>query len=96
MSDFYQTGVVTTLHRHDQGGLERLEDELEEFTRQTPVGLVLPALFSEFEHPAMRRIVEELKGARYIRRIVLPLARASREQCEQARSFFEGFNTEAR
>jgi glucosyl-3-phosphoglycerate synthase len=47
MSDFYQTGVVTTLHRLNPDGLERLEGELQEFTGNRPVGLVLPALYSE-------------------------------------------------
>jgi glucosyl-3-phosphoglycerate synthase len=44
MSDFYQTGMVTTLHRLHNNGLERLEAELERFSTVNPIGLVLPAL----------------------------------------------------
>jgi glucosyl-3-phosphoglycerate synthase len=94
MADFYQTGVVTTLHslsQHD--GLPRLEAELESFAARRPIGLVLPALYSEFETPAMQRIVRELREVRYLRRIVLALARADRSQYERAMEFFEGFHT---
>lgn len=93
MADFHQTGVVTTLHRLKPDQTERLELELERFARSRPVGLVLPALYSEFETPAMQRIVPELKKVRYLQRIVLVLARANREQYLRARSFFKDFYT---
>ena len=91
MADFYQTGVVTTLHRLQTDGLPRLEAELEKFAAGNPIGLVLPALYSEFETPSMRRIKEQLAKVRYLRHIVLVLARASAEQYENAREFFDGF-----
>jgi len=93
MSDFYQTGLVTTLHRLKPNSLERLEGDLERFSRIRPIGLVLPALYSEFETPAMKGIVEELRHVRYLQRIVVPLAKASLEQLERAKSFFNGFYT---
>src|SRR5689334_5665251 len=91
MADFYQTGVVTTLHRLSADGLDRLEQELLEFTETLPVSLVLPALYSEFETPAMRTIVSELRKVRYLREIVIALARADNEQQRRARRFFDGF-----
>ena len=93
MSDFHQTGVVTTLHRLCSDGLGRLERELECFSSTTPVGLVLPALASEFEHPAMAGIVAELRRVRYLRRIVLALGRANQAEYERARAFFRDFPT---
>jgi len=93
MADFYQTGVVTTLHRLNPNGLGRLESELERYSEDTPVGLVLPALYSEFETPAMARIAGELAGVPYLRRIVVALGRANREQYERAKAFFAGFRT---
>lgn len=93
MADFYQTGDVTTLHRLTPNHVERLEADLERFARNKPIGLVLPALYSEFETPAMQRIVGELRKVRYLQRIVVMLARATREQYERARGFFEGFYT---
>lgn len=93
MSDFYQTGVVTTLHRLKQNSIERLEGDLERFGRTRPIGLVLPALYSEFETPAMRRIVPELRQVRYLQRIVVTLGRATREEYERACSFFQDYYT---
>ncbi len=93
MADFYQTGVVTTLHRLTPNHIERLEADLERFVRNKPVGLVLPALYSEFETPAMQRIVPELRKVRYLQRIVVVLARANPEQFERARDFFRDFYT---
>ena len=93
MSDFYQTGVVTTLHRLKPNSVERLEGDLEKFSRNRPIALVLPTLYSEFETPAMQRIVAELRKVRYLQRIVVVLARATAEQFDLARSFFKDFYT---
>ncbi len=91
MADFYQTGLVATLHRLNPNGLERLESELERFSSETPIGLVLPALYAEFETPAMRRIADELARVRYLRRIVVALGRADQSQYERVVRFFEDF-----
>jgi glucosyl-3-phosphoglycerate synthase len=58
MSDFYQTGVISTLHRFPGRPLEKMEAELKRFQRQQPVTLLLPCLWSEFEGPALPRIIE--------------------------------------
>jgi glucosyl-3-phosphoglycerate synthase len=92
MADFHQCGPVTTLHRLSHDGLGRVEAELEHYCTRTPVGLVLPALFTEFERPAMSGIVSELARARYLRRIVVALGCATRDQYEYARSRFDGFS----
>ncbi len=91
MSDFFQPGLITTLHRLTPGGTERLESELERFNETNPIGLVLPALYREFQSPAMQGIVDELRTVRYLRRIVCAVGSATREQYEHARTFFEGF-----
>jgi len=93
MADFYQTGVVTTLHRLRPNDLERLEADLERFSRSRPIGLVLPALYSEFDTPAMQRIVPELRQVRYLQRIVVALGRANRSQYERVLDFFDSFYT---
>jgi glucosyl-3-phosphoglycerate synthase len=92
MADFYQTGTVATLHRLRKNGFERLERELATFSESSPIGLVLPALYAEFERPAMHRIIADLKGCRYLRHIVVVLAQASSEQYCEARSYFEDFS----
>lgn len=93
MSDFYQTGVVTTLHRLRSNSVERLEGDLERFSRSRPIALVLPALYSEFGTPAMQRIVRSLQQVRYLQRIVVALGRATREDYERAMGFFQNFYT---
>jgi glucosyl-3-phosphoglycerate synthase len=93
VADFYQTGVVTTLHRLTQNHVERLEGDLERFAHSRPIGLVLPALFSEFETLAMQRIVSELQRVRYLQRIVVAVGRATQDQFAKARSFFANFYT---
>ncbi len=93
MADFYQTGTLTTLHRLTRDHTERLEADLETYGRNRPIGLVLPALISEFETSAMQRIVTTLQKVRYLQRIVVVVGWASREQFVQAKSFFENFYT---
>jgi glucosyl-3-phosphoglycerate synthase len=88
MADFFQNGVVTTLHNLQADCACRLEPQLIDFSERTPVALVLPALYQEFETPAMSRIVEELSRVRYVRRIVLALGQATDLQYLHARSFF--------
>jgi glucosyl-3-phosphoglycerate synthase len=80
MSDFYQTGVIATLHRLKKGGHEKLEKELLIYSIQRPIALVLPVLFGEFEKPAMPRIIEELKKVKYLRQIIITLDRANADQ----------------
>ncbi len=91
MSDFHQTGCVTTLHRLNPDGLPRLEAELRRYAQTRPIGLVLPALYAEFETPAMRGIVDELASVDYLRHIVVALGRASRAEYMKARAFFADF-----
>jgi len=76
MSDFYQTGVISTLHRFPGTKLEKMEGDLKRFQRQQPLTLLLPSLWLEFEGPAMPKITEELRHVRYLRQIVLVLDRA--------------------
>ena len=91
MADFYQTGDVTTLHRLKTGINTRMESELREVAEHVSIGLVLPALYSEFETPAMRRIANELAGVSYLRHIVVSLGRADPTQHQKVLEFFADF-----
>ncbi|MCC6585358.1 MAG: glycosyl transferase [Bryobacterales bacterium] len=91
MADFFQNGRVTTLHNLNRDAAARLERQLVEFSENTSVTLVLPALYSEFEGPAMARIAEQLHSARFLGRIVLALGQADEGQYLHARSFFDSF-----
>jgi glucosyl-3-phosphoglycerate synthase len=87
MSDFYQTGIITTLHNIGKPSFERLEKDLREQSRVRPIALVLPALYSEFEGRAMPGIVSELSKVKYLEQIVLVLGRASDKEFFKAREF---------
>ena len=80
MSDFYQTGVVATLHRLGPSQLDMLEQQLARFAELQPIALVLPALYSEFENPAMEGILRELSQVRYVQQFVVTTARTNAEQ----------------
>jgi glucosyl-3-phosphoglycerate synthase len=87
MSDFYQTGVIATLHRLGRPNAQKIESELETFARQRPIALVLPSLYSEFESGALPRIIEQLTEAKYLRQIVLTLGGADADQFSQAKDY---------
>ena len=82
MADFYQTGIVTTLHRLGKPNLEKIEAELEVYSQVRPIGLVLPALFSDVKGEAMKGIVEELKKVKFVKEIVVTLGSASDDEFE--------------
>ncbi len=88
MGDFYQNGIVTTLHNLQQRPLRDLEAELLRFSRQRPMTLVLPCLYSELQGPALSHIVDELIEVPYLDEIVIGLDRASAEEYRHARRFF--------
>jgi glucosyl-3-phosphoglycerate synthase len=88
MPDFYQTGVVTTLHRLNHTKVEHLERDLERFTVAEPVALVLPCLVDELDRPALPRIVDQLRRVRYLDTVVVSLGRASEEGVARTRELF--------
>lgn len=88
MADFYQNGVVTTLHNLGQRTTEDMEAELEEFSKTRPLGLILPSLFSELEGKALPDIINKIKEVKYLSEIVIGLDRADLEQYKHALSFF--------
>ncbi|MBI5026977.1 MAG: glycosyl transferase [Nitrospirae bacterium] len=88
MSDFYQTGVVATFHRLGRVDLEKIEAELTWYTQERPVALVLPSLYSELEGDALKGIVRELKGVKYIKEIVVTLGPATEKEFKHAKKFF--------
>lgn len=91
MADFYQTGDVTTLHRLKTGISPRIENELTQIASHVSIGLVLPALYSEFETPAMGKIASELAEVSYLRHIVVALGRAGRAEYDKVVEFFSDF-----
>jgi len=88
MSDFFQTGIIATLHRLGKPDTEQLQAQLVPLSKKRPVALVLPSLVSECETPALDRIVSELIQVPYLNEIVVSLDQADRKKFEMAREFF--------
>ena len=89
MGDFYQNGIITTLHDLNQRSLEELETELCHYSKTRPMTLLLPSLYSELQGEALPAIIEQLKDVPYLNEIVIGLDRADAEQYHDAIRFFE-------
>lgn len=88
MGDFYQNGIITTLHNMSKRPVEELEKELNSFRKNRPMGLVLPSLYSELEGDALANIVNELTQVSYLDEVVIGLDRADQQQFEHALHYF--------
>lgn len=88
MGDFYQNGVVATLHNLTDQPVEALERQLVEFSRSRPIALILPSLFSELEGPALGNILDHLSKVPYLDQIVIGLDRANEDQFRYAKEYF--------
>jgi len=89
MADFAQNGIIGTLHNLRYRTTEELDSDLKEFSRDRPMALVLPCLFSELEGPALGAIVDKLCEVPYLEEIIIGLDRADASQYEQAQKFFD-------
>ncbi|GAB3368751.1 glycosyl transferase [Spongiibacter taiwanensis] len=89
MGDFYQNGVITTLHNLVDRPIEALEADLERFATRRPMALVLPSLFSELEGPALAAIIDEIAKVNYLDEIIIGLDQADEAQYRYALDFFK-------
>jgi glucosyl-3-phosphoglycerate synthase len=94
MSDFKQPGVITTLHRLKKVNLERMETELEFYSKHSPIALILPSLYSELKEKALKTILSEIQKVKYINQVIVTLGKAKEKEFEQAKAFFSGLPQE--
>lgn len=85
MSDFYQTGVVSTLHRLGQPDLKALEAELKQHGKHRPIALILPTTFSDFQSEAFSNILKTLTGVGYLEEIVVVMNKTNAMEFMQAK-----------
>jgi len=88
MSDFFQNGTITTLHRLNKDPVTRMEQELQSFAKTRPMALVLPSLFSELKGPALKPIIDEISKVSYLNEIIIGLDNADATEFEYAQDFF--------
>ena len=74
MSDFAQTGLITTLQRLNDTHLAKIERELAVLAHERPIALVLPCHGADLEKPALAHIVAELsEGPHFLREVVVTM-----------------------
>ncbi len=88
MGDFYQNGFVTTLHNFKHRDEYDLENELVEFSKNRPMALIIPCLYSELEGEALIGILDELAKVPYLNEIVIGLDKANEQQFQYAKKYF--------
>tara|TARA_Y100000996_G_C22557117_1_gene655870 strand:- start:1360 stop:2577 length:1218 start_codon:yes stop_codon:yes gene_type:complete len=88
VSDFHQNGIIATLHNFNEKKIEDIEKDLIKFSKNTPMTLILPSLYSELERPALTYIVNTLKKIKYIKNLVIGLDQATKAEFKKAKNFF--------
>ena len=100
MSDFHQSGFITTLHDlHDcferQAYQLALEKRLTEYAGRMRICLLLPCLHSELQNEqVLGNILSEIQGTTYIHLVIVALGGAKEvTQFQEAKEYFERLRT---
>ena len=88
MADFHQN-VVPTFTRLEDEDLGRMEKSLQRLARRVPIGIIIPALFSDLSSPAMQNIIQQLAQLTFVGKIYVSLDRATAEEYRQAREIVQ-------
>ncbi|MEC7357150.1 MAG: glycosyl transferase [Verrucomicrobiota bacterium] len=88
MSDFYQHRLVTTLHQLADPSFNDQQEQLKQYAKDKPITLVMPALYSEVEGPALPGILEHLEEVEFINEVVISMNRMDSDQFKKAKDFF--------
>ena len=92
MADFHQNGVISTLHNLSNRSLDEIEHELREYSKDAPIELILPSLYSELEGAALKNIVSCLSNVKYLNHIIIGLDKADKSEFIKAKKFFSNLN----
>ncbi|MBD0269662.1 glucosyl-3-phosphoglycerate synthase [Pseudanabaena sp. FACHB-2040] len=85
MPDFHLNYVPTFTLLSNEAH-ETMEQRLSRASQRIPIGVIVPALFSDLASPAMANIIQELKDMEFIQRVYISLDRASFEEFQKAQS----------
>jgi len=88
VSDFYQHRLVTTLHQLADPSFNDQQEQLKEYTKEKPITLVMPALYSEVEGPALPGILDHLEKVEFINEVVISMNGMNSDQFIKAKDFF--------
>lgn len=93
MSDFYQHGLITTLHRLRPTPAEFSDGVLREWTRQRPFSLVIPCHGGDLRQPALARMAEVLREIDFLHEIVVSMNGLAEGDFAFASRLFGDFKT---
>ncbi|MGD9200369.1 MAG: glycosyl transferase [Chitinispirillia bacterium] len=88
MSDFYQNGIITTLHNLRLRSISDFESKLFKFSGNNPICIALPCLYSELHGKALPKIMKELSQVQYIQEIIIGLDKADYREYKKAHGYF--------
>ena len=94
MGSFYQNGIVANLHDFSYGSssennYKKLENELVHFSKDNPMELILPSLFSEINGSALPNIVNEINKTKFLNHVVIGLDKSNSQESKTAFKFFD-------
>ncbi len=89
LSDFWQYGPITTIHRFPGLNIPNLEKVVKNHAAERPAVLLVPALASEMDGPAWPILLSELSDALFLEKVILALGRATQEDFVRAKSDLE-------
>jgi glucosyl-3-phosphoglycerate synthase len=84
MPDFHLNYIPTFTLLH-KDALANMEERLRQSSKQIPIGVVIPALFSDLSSTAMSNIIQELAQMDFIKRVYISLDRADADNFLKAR-----------
>ena len=98
MGSFYQNGIVANLHDFSygtslKGNYTKIENDLMKFSKDNPMELILPCLFSEISGKALPKIIDEINKTKFLNHIVIGLDRANKNQYKESSNFFKKLKT---
>ncbi len=86
MPDFHLNYVPTFTLLQREESLVSMEARLLQASARIPIGVVIPALYSDLASPAMKHIIEELAQMEFIQRVYISLDRAEEQDFRQAQA----------
>ena len=88
MSDFFQSGSITTLTRLGERPLVELDDAIGRHTRRNRAALLIPCLLTELDRPALAGICDEIAKTPFLDTVLISLDRADEAGFKRALEYF--------
>src|SRR5882672_7700878 len=88
MADFQQN-VVPTFTRLVDEDLGRMEKSIVRAARRAPIGVIIPALFSDLSSLAMQHIIAELAAMNFVKRVYVSLDKSNEKEFAEAREIIK-------